>query len=236
MQSEIKTNAETEAPGLSSARGRRVYFVRHGITDWNKSFRYQGATDIPLCADGELQAERAAKRLSGLKCERIISSPLRRARRTAEIIAQELQLAETEVWDELTEVDFGEWEGLTTAGIRQKFGDELFDAWRAAQLDVTAPGGEDVRHVYDRSAAAAARLLDADEDNIIVVGHGAMFRALLLPLIGLPRCDTFWRMRMDNCAISSVDISKHRTAMVTFLNDTLHLKVPFGEIASLPLP
>ena len=230
-----KEQREFETPGLSGTRGRRIYFVRHGMTEWNKQFRYQGSTDIPLCEEGERQAERAAQRLTQLRGTTVISSPLKRSLRTAEIIAKELGTSGVEVWNELTEVDFGGWEGLTVPQIKEKYGAELFEKWRNEQLDVTAPDGESVCETYERAAAAAAKLLARREERLIVVGHGAFFRVLLLPLIRMPRCSLFWRMRLDNCSISAFDVDRQGRASVTFLNDTLHMLTPFSDIADLPL-
>lgn len=230
-----KKHDDFETPGLSGTRGRRIYFVRHGMTDWNKQFRYQGSTDIPLCEEGERQAQRAARRLARLGAVRIVSSPLRRSLRTAEILAAELGSPKVEVWPELTEVDFGGWEGLTVPQIKEKYGAELFEKWRNEQLDVTAPDGESVCETYERAAAAAAKLLARREERLIVVGHGAFFRVLLLPLIRMPRCSLFWRMRLDNCSISAFDVDRQGRASVTFLNDTLHMLTPFSDIADLPL-
>ena len=234
-ESAMKKQDDLETPGLSGTKGRRIFFVRHGMTDWNKQFRYQGSTDIPLCEEGERQAARAARRLSRLRGTRVISSPLKRSRRTAEIIAAELGTDSVEVWSELTEVDFGGWEGLTVAQIKEKYGAEMFNNWRSEQLEVTAPDGEDVRRTYERAASAAKRLLAMQEDRLIVVGHGAFFRVLLLPIIRMPRCSLFWRMRFDNCSISAFDVDGQGRASVTFLNDTLHMLVPFSDIADLPL-
>lgn len=230
-----KKHDDFETPGLSGTRGRRVYFVRHGMTDWNKQFRYQGSTDIPLCEEGERQAQRAARRLARLGAVRIVSSPLRRSLRTAEILAAELGSPKVEVWPELTEVDFGGWEGLTVAQIKARYGDESFEKWRSEQLDVTAPEGEDVAHAYERAQSAAGKLLGAEDKSMIVVGHGAFFRVLMLPIIRMPKCSLFWRMRLDNCSISAFDVDKQKRASVTYLNDTLHMLTPFSDIADLPL-
>lgn len=225
-----------ETPGLAVSGGRRVYLVRHGITEWNRQFRYQGVTDIPLCPEGEEQARRVAGRLSGLDIRRVVSSPLKRSMSTAGIIAGALSVPQVEVWDDLAEVDFGGWEGLSVREIKEKYGEEIFDKWRNAQLDVAVSGGEDPDNVYERATRAAERILASQDGMMVIVGHGAIFRAVLPPLIGVQRSSVFWKMRMDNCSISGVDIDKKGRASVAFLNDTLHLKAEAGDIGSLPFP
>lgn len=225
-----------EAPGLSAPEGgRKIYFVRHGKTEWNNQFRYQGATNVPLCDEGLEQARRAGLRLSKLKVGAIVCSPLGRAHTTAECIAAYHAGVRVEKNPLLSEVNFGEWEGLTVSEIKAHSGEELFYKWRRNELHVTVPGGEAADAVYDRASRAADELLSREEDCIVVVGHGAMFRAIFLPLLCIPRSNIFWKMRIDNCSISAVNVDKNGKATLSFLNDTLHMYVPEDEIADLPL-
>ena len=113
-----------ETPGLSLVIKRKITFVRHGITEWNKMFRYQGITDVPLSPEGEEQAKKAALRLSCESVDRVISSPLERSMKTAVIIAETIGIKSVEAWDELREVDFGAWEGLTVPQIKEKYGED----------------------------------------------------------------------------------------------------------------
>ena len=232
-----KTNFETqEMPGLSAPGSRKVLLVRHGKTEWNKLFRYQGVTNIPLCPEGEEQAVRVALRLSTLSVKRIISSPLERSLGTAEIIADAAGVSEVEIWDELIEVNFGEWEGLNVQEIKARFGADMFNRWKNAQLEVSVPNGEDSDSLYSRASKTAERITSFTDEYTIIVGHGAMFRALLLPLIGMPKGSIFWRMRMDNCSISGIDIDEKGRGSINFLNDTLHLHTKMSGILELPLP
>ena len=231
-----KENDDRDAPGLSLQIKRKITLVRHGITDWNKSFRYQGVTDVPLSTEGEEQAKKAAIRLSCESVSRIISSPLKRSMKTAEIIAQTIGISTVETWDELTEVDFGEWEGLTIPQIKEKFGEDTFAKWKASQVNVTATNGEHTDRIYKRSEACAARILSLTEEHVVIVGHGAIFRTMLLPLIGIPRGNVFWKMKMDNCSLSGIGIDKKNRAFIVFFNDTIHLRTKIDCIKDIPLP
>ena len=234
-----RSNDQTEiqdVPGLAVSGGKKVILVRHGKTEWNKLFRYQGVTNIPLCQEGEDQARRVALRLSCISVQRIISSPLKRSLRTAEIIAEAAGGADVEVWDDLIEVNFGEWEGLTVQEIKAKFGADTFNKWKNAQLDVQVPSGEDSEDLYRRASNTAKRIISLADEYTIIVGHGAMFRALLLPLIGMRKDSIFWRMRIDNCSLSGVEIDKKGRVSITFLNDTLHLRTEMAFIREIPLP
>ena len=225
-----------ETPGLSLVIKRKITFVRHGITEWNKMFRYQGITDVPLSPEGEEQAKKAALRLSCESVDRVISSPLERSMKTAAIIAETIGIKSVEAWDELREVDFGAWEGLTVPQIKEKYGEDLFEKWKASPIDVTATNGEDADLVYKRAEGCAAKILALKDEHVVVVGHGALFRALLLPLIKIPRGNVFWKMKMDNCSLSGIGVDRKNRAFIVFFNDTIHLRTKIDCIKDIPLP
>lgn len=144
------------------------WFLRHGETDWNAQGLSQGWTDVPLNAVGLLQARRAARTLQGLNVATIVASPLSRARVTAEVVAEALRLP-VAFDDDLREVSFGEQEG-------QPMGD-WYDDWIAG--DYTPPGGEAFAVLLARAVAAVNRAT-ARPAPVLVVAHGALFRALRL--------------------------------------------------------
>ena len=231
-----KKNMINEAPGLSAPiAGKKIFFVRHGKTEWNNLFRYQGVTDIPLCEEGREQARKTGLRFAGAEIDAVISSPLSRAYETAENIAAHHVGIKVERLNLLEEVNFGEWEGLTVKEIKERFGEELFYKWRSNQLHVDAPGGESMEKLYERSAQVAKILLERPEYNIVVVGHGAMLRGLFLPMLGLPRSNIFWKTRIDNCSISAFSVEAGNRFVLAYLNDTLHLKMSEAVITSMPI-
>jgi probable phosphoglycerate mutase len=146
------------------------WFLRHGETDWNAQGLSQGRTDIPLNQVGVLQAERAALTLRASRIAAVVASPLARARRTAEIVAEPLGLP-VALDDDLAEVNFGEQEG-------RPMGD-WYDDWIAGTY--TPRGGESFQQLLDRAVGAVNRAL-ARRGPVLVVAHGALFRALRLAL------------------------------------------------------
>lgn len=146
------------------------WFLRHGETDWNAEGRSQGRTDIPLNAVGVAQARRAALALVDRGIVTIVASPLSRALRTAEIVAEALQLP-VATDDGLMEVAFGTEEG-------QPMGD-WYDDWIAGSF--TPSGAETFQALHDRAVAAINRAT-ARPGPVLVVAHGALFRALRLAL------------------------------------------------------
>jgi probable phosphoglycerate mutase len=145
---------------------RPYWFLRHGETDWNRENRTQGSTDVPLNEQGIAQAHRAAALLHGRGIETIVSSPLQRARHTADIVAAALGLA-VHIRQDLREASFGAHEG------------EVMGEWFAAWVEgsVAPEGGESFVAVRTRVVAALNEILEAP-GLALVVGHGAVFRAV----------------------------------------------------------
>jgi probable phosphoglycerate mutase len=161
------------------------WFLRHGETDWNARGLSQGSTDIPLNAVGVAQARRAALTLLGRGVAAIVSSPLGRARHTAEIVGEALRLP-VAIEEDLREVRFGVQEG-------QPMGD-WYDDWIAGAY--TPEGAETFAELRARAAAAVNRAI-ARPGPVLVVAHGALFRALrqvmgMQPNVRTPNALPLW--------------------------------------------
>ena len=177
---------------------KNFYFVRHGQTDWNKVGRIQGLTDIPLNEFGLSQAVEIANHLSKLPISYIYSSPLKRAKMTADIISEKIGI-KVRTNPFLREVCFGDAEGKIYSelpvGLKKLF-DSIF------------VGGNDVHHVDMRLSNAETfdevflRFIDfmdnvpEDEDNILLVTHGAFIKIVLLKFLSED-------VRIGNCACFS---------------------------------
>ncbi|MER7797794.1 histidine phosphatase family protein [Microbacterium sp. NPDC096154] len=142
--------------------------VRHGQTDWNAERRIQGRTDIPLNDTGRAQALIAADALRDGSWTHIASSPLQRARETAEIIAEALGLEAPSTHAGLVERDYGVGEGTLVSDFLERFGTG------------PVPGGESAEHLAERALQALGAVADdAPGEATIVVAHGGVIRALL---------------------------------------------------------
>jgi broad specificity phosphatase PhoE len=158
-----------------------IVVLRHGQTEWSRSGQHTGVTDLPLLPEGERQAHALGRSLAGRTFNEVWVSPRLRARRTAELAG----LTPTAVDDDLVEVDYGGYEGRTTADISEELGRD-WSVWR----DGTVPGatpdetltevGARVDRVLDR-----ARQLLADGD-VALVAHGHVLRVLTARWLGLP--------------------------------------------------
>ena len=127
----------------------RLFFVRHGETAWNLERRYQGRTDVDLCAVGLVTARGIANALQGSQVALLLASPLRRARATAGLVGEALGGLPTVVDERLTEIDFGQWQGLTQAQVKTRW-PVLLRAWKHAPDSVCFPGGERLADALER--------------------------------------------------------------------------------------
>jgi probable phosphoglycerate mutase len=155
---------------------RRLWLVRHGDTEWSISRQHTGVTDLPLVGDGERQAVALGALLGDRAFSRVLTSPLRRARDTASLAGH----PEAEVTNLLREVDYGEYEGLTTAQIRERApGWDLFTDG--------CPGGESPAQIAARMDRLLAFVREGEsEGDILLFGHGHCLRALTARYLGFP--------------------------------------------------
>ncbi|MDP2598747.1 MAG: class I tRNA ligase family protein [Candidatus Liptonbacteria bacterium] len=162
----------------------RWFIIRHGETDWNKNKRFQGSTDIPLNETGIAQAKITAEALKAKKVNLVITSPLLRAKQTAEIIAKTCG-AEIIVENDLRERNFGEWEGLGHEEIKSKYSEESFA--RRLDPDFKIPGGESWGEVAKRVWDIFQKHHSANgHKNVAIVGHGGVSRILQYKLKNIP--------------------------------------------------
>ena len=163
-----------------------IFLVRHGETEWNRARRYQGWNDSALTARGVAQAAAIGQRLRALSetaDAEIVASPLGRARRTAEIIAEGLgRGAPPRLDDRLREISLGSWDGLRRADIRTRLG-ARFEEF---EWYFRTPDGES----YDGFAGRIAGwLAEARDGPVIAVSHGVVTRVLRGLYASLPRAD-----------------------------------------------
>lgn len=186
-----------------------LWLIRHGQTDWNKEGRYQGQLDIPLNAEGLLQAEEAAGRIiaSGKRFSAIYSSDLLRARQTAEIVARRLSL-EIQLDTRLREIHLGHWQGRLHAEVRKErsaASATMTDTTQVADPNVPhAPGGETVTQVAERACQAVDSIIHRyPQGSVIVVAHGVVIASLLCAARGVPLCD-FRTQSVRNAEVTAV--------------------------------
>ncbi|MFC9792993.1 histidine phosphatase family protein [Streptomyces sp. NPDC127584] len=161
-----------------------LILIRHGETEWSATGRHTGRTDLPLTPEGEAEARTLAPYVAGRTPAFVLTSPLRRARHTAELAG----LGNAEVDGDLQEWDYGGYEGLTTAHIHEsRPGWSLWEDGVAPYAD-GRPGetAEDVGRRADRVLARVAPRLAASEEDGVLVAHAHLLRVLTARYLGLP--------------------------------------------------
>jgi probable phosphoglycerate mutase len=159
-----------------------VVTVRHGETEWSRAGRHTGRTDLPVDAAGERQASALVPLLAPLLARpggaAVLSSPLARARRTAELAG----LVPYEVDDDLAEWDYGDYEGLTTPEIRERV-----PGWTV--FTEPCPGGETADDVAARCDRVLARVTAMTVGVVVLVAHGHLLRSLAARWLHRPVSD-----------------------------------------------
>jgi probable phosphoglycerate mutase len=199
--------------------------LRHGETPLTpqKRFSGSGGSDPSLSGAGREQAERVAAALARRgTVQAIVSSPLARTRETAAVVAARLGLDVT-VEDGLRETDFGAWEGLTFAEVRERYPDDL-NAWLASADAAPTGGGESFAHTGERIAATRDKLVAAYAGRtVLLVTHVTPIKTLVRLALGAPP-ESLFRMELSAASLSAVAYYADGGASVRLFNDTSHLR------------
>ena len=194
--------------------------LRHGQTPMSVQKRYAGRSDIPLTDVGLQQAAAAAKRLASAGIDVIVASPLLRARQTAGEVAATTG-APVVTDDGFRETDFGAWEGLTFAEVRERWPAEV-SAWLADPA-VPPPDGESFTQVSERVSAALQRVLaDRAGQTVLIVSHVTPIKMLVTAALLAPPA-ALYRMHLDVAALCEIDWYADGPAVLRSFNDTGHL-------------
>lgn len=213
-----------------------VLLLRHGRTEVNAGGRLSGHGDVALDAEGEQQAaalgRMLAPRISAAeasgRCVSLVSSPLRRCARTAEVVAAECGLRPDDATgvvhfdDRFIEMDYGEWDGLPLADVPG----ETWRRWRS-DPDFSPPGGERLLEVTRRVRAGLLDWVGRCDGGVLVVSsHVSPIKAAVICALGVDESVT-WRMRLANASVTGlqcrIDSSGDLDATMTVFNETAHL-------------
>lgn len=197
----------------------RVFFLRHGVTDWNNEGRWQGQTDISLNTTGLEQAEAAAERLKGLKFDHIYASDLSRAFATAEAVAQAQGNANLHSAPAWRERHAGDFEGMTSPDIAERFPDAYAQMMKGI---LEPPNGESFVDFTQRISKELDRITTEHEgEDILVVSHGGTIRGMCNVTLGAAQ-DQVWKFQVGNTSLSLM-IHGDRGWKLEFWNDLRHL-------------
>ncbi|GAA3656869.1 bifunctional RNase H/acid phosphatase [Nonomuraea antimicrobica] len=200
-----------------------LLLLRHGETELSLERRFSGRGEAELTPNGLAQASAAAARLSRdpYRLDVIVTSPLTRARQTAQAVAEQTGL-EAEVWDDLREADFGAWEGHTFTEVQRRWPAELA-AW-LADPEAAPPGGESFATAARRVRAARERLVERYEGKtVLAVSHVTPIKLILSDALLAP-LEALYRMHLDLACLSLIEYYADGPSVVKSFNDTSHLR------------
>ncbi|MCX4974980.1 bifunctional RNase H/acid phosphatase [Streptomyces sp. NBC_00620] len=223
----VATTAPSTGWGSTPDMGAPATFVllRHGETPLTpqKRFSGSGGSDPSLSDVGRDQAERAATALAARgTIQAIVASPLTRTRQTAAAVAARLGLDVT-VEDGLRETDFGAWEGMTFAEVRDRYPDDL-NAWLASPKAEPTGGGESFEATAGRMAITRDKLIAAYAGRtVLLVTHVTPIKTLVRLAIGAPP-ESLFRMELSAASLSAVAYYADGNASLRLFNDTSHLR------------
>ncbi len=198
-----------------------IFLVRHGQTAWNKEEIFRGRTDVPLDETGLRQAELVGEYFKGMEIHKIYSSPLSRARQTAEKIAK-IHNLKVQSLQGILDMSFGNWEGHAHQEIR-KIDDETYRQWVETPHLVRLPGGESLDDVRLRAMGALDEVIrNHPGKTLVLVTHRVVNKVLICGILGMDNSH-FWQISQDTTAINLI---QHRDGkyVLSLMNETCHLK------------
>lgn len=186
----------------------RLYIVRHGETEWNKERKLQGQVDIPLDEFGRTLARKTAKGLAKVSFDVCYTSPLSRAKETAELILEgrDVPIVEDE---RIIEMSFGGYEGKCCSKDSWELPEEFHWFFDEPQRYTASPGGEDFADVKNRTGEFLQELYHRKEyqySNILITTHGAALAGLLNNMKGRPISEYWGTGVHKNCAVTEVQV------------------------------
>ncbi len=193
-----------------------LFLIRHGHTVNGEERRYKGHIDVELSQRGVRQMERLAEALRGVGLKEVYCSDLKRARRSAEIIAGAAGRRPV-VLPSLRERSFGRWEGISFEEISRAYPEE-FRRWKEDPLSFSPPGGESTLEVRDRVLEAFQSIAERHRgDEVAVVSHGGVNRVVLCHLMGISLQNIF-RIEQDYGCLNVVELTADGFPVVKLLN------------------
>ena len=199
----------------------QVHLVRHGQTAWNAELIFRGRRDIELNERGQKEASAIAGALRHKNLDAIYASPLTRALETARPLAALLH-REIMPIQGLTDINYGDWEGVPYNEIKARYPD-LLATWEQEPDLVRFPHGETLDEVRERSYGVLRELAEKHaNESILIVTHRVVNKVLLCAVLGLSTAH-FWNIKQDTGCINVLEYSNQRFVLCQ-LNDTCHLR------------
>jgi len=198
-----------------------ILVIRHGETAWNRNDIFRGTCDIPLNENGKEQAKLAARSLEGVRIDAAYTSPLCRAKETAEIVSGPHGISPV-AHDGFIDMDYGEWTGKENSEVARRWPDD-HAAWTTNPHTARPPGGTTLKEVFSRSFTAMEELaVKHDGQTIAIFAHRVVNKVLVIGAFSL-RLDRFPFIIQGNCCINEVERIQNGY-LIHSINDVSHIK------------
>lgn len=198
---------------------KRLLFIRHGESLLNKERCVQGQLDSSLTETGIKQALSLLPELKKIKAETLTSSPLLRAKETADIIAKELKIQRA-IENNIMELFMGEWEGRSFKELIDE-NKEFFHDFIGKPADTEIPGAENISIFKKRIIEWLDNMLQMEENTHIIVTHAGVINTILCEVLDQDM-NSLWHFKNDNCSICEITFNSG-ISRVLRINDTSHL-------------
>lgn len=198
-----------------------ILLIRHGETAWNRSKIFRGVYDIPLNENGRSQAKHLAKALATRRIDIAYTSPLSRARETAQIVL-EPHGVEAVVHEGLMDFNYGHWTGLEDAEVARRWPKE-HSAWTTTPHEIRVSGGDTLQEVFERAFGLLGEIIHKHgKQTIALFAHRVVNKLLVLGMLALSP-ERFPFIRQDNCCVSEFEWTDKGYVMI-YSNDTSHIR------------
>lgn len=192
----------------------KLYLIRHGETEQNKTGVLMGSTDTPLNDHGRLQAASLRERINALEVDSIFASPLSRAVETATLVFGEQARIVTDT--SLQEYHFGEWEGMHFSDISKQY-PEVWRMWLTDWEQTRIPGAEPFAAFKVRVISMVEEIVrNHPGQRVAVVSHGGCIRSILAHFFCESVSKGYWRFKVDNATLSEVEFMGELPILIRF--------------------
>ncbi len=184
----------------------KLYFIRHGQTDWNVKGKIQGSYDSELNETGIAQAIELSQKImeSHINISKIYSSKQKRALQTAVILGNEISV-ECIPFEGVEEINFGEWEGLSWNEVQETY-PMTYKEWYQDRRYTKTPKGESYQELLERVLSAVHKIIATNHDNVAIVTHSAVIMSLRCYITNTPFHELL-QFKMDNADMIEIDSS-----------------------------
>lgn len=188
----------------------KILLVRHGETDWNREHRIMGAEAIPINVNGRRQAKELRQAIQGLDIDAVYTSPILRAKETAQILFQGRSLVLQDD-DRLVEVNYGDWTGRTFEEIRR---DPGYIPYYLRMETPIAPNGDTLQQVQERAMDFFQDVqVNCADQTVVVVSHADWIKCMLMQILEIP-FQSMWRFNINNLSVSVIEASSQGSRVI----------------------